>query len=116
MEAVKLATFEIISPNSAPKPLTAAARLFARMREYESYIAATSKGQVGRLAPGEGDSAHGLELRIVRAARRNGKAAQTWVVDGIVYFRVTDSTDGSRRSRAQREMQSGLRMRRPSHN
>jgi hypothetical protein len=53
---VKLATFEIISPNSAPKPLTAVARLFARMREYESYIAATSKGRVGKLTPGEGDS------------------------------------------------------------
>jgi len=109
-----MATFEIISPSSAPKPMTAAGRLFARMREYESYIASIGDGQVGRLVPDEGDSAHGLELRIVRAAKRNGKAAETWVVDGIVYFRVTEPSSGPRRSRIQRESQSERRRQHPS--
>lgn len=109
-----MATFEIISPNAAPKPMTAAGRLFARMREYESYISSIREGQVGRLVPDEGDSAHGLELRIVRAAKRNGKAAETWVVDGIVYFRVTEPSTGARRTRVQRESQREVRRNRPS--
>jgi hypothetical protein len=104
-----VATFEVIAPSSAPKPMTAAGRLFARMREYESFVASIGEGQVGRLAPEAGDSAHGLELRIVRAAKRNGTAAETWVVDGIVYFRVTAPTSGPRRSRPQREAQSEKR-------
>jgi hypothetical protein len=107
-----MATFEIISPNSAPRPMTAAGRLFARMREYEAYISRIGEGEAGRLVPDEGDSAHGLELRIVRAAKRNGKAAETWVVDGIVYFRVYQPANGPRRSRAQRESQSETRRRR----
>ncbi len=109
-----MATFEIIAPGAAPKPLTTAGRLFTRMREYESYVASIREGEVGRLVPDEGDSAHGLELRVVRAAKRNGKAAESWVVDGVVYFRVTEPVSNPHRSRAQRESGSDRRRKRPA--
>lgn len=97
--------FEIISPSSAPNPMTVSGRLLARMREYDSYVASTSDGEVGRLMPGAGDSTHGLELRVARAAKRNRKSAETWAVDGIVYFRVTEPNPMPRRAQAQREAQ-----------
>jgi len=56
------------------------------MAEYESYVAGVRRGQVGRLSPGQGESARGIALRISRAARRSGKEVQTWTTDGVVYF------------------------------
>ena len=58
------------------------------MREYEGYMKDVKRGDVGKLTPGANESARGLALRVSRAAKRVGKSADTWVVDGALYFRV----------------------------
>jgi hypothetical protein len=59
------------------------------MREYEKFVEAVGSGKVGKLVPARGETARGIALRISRAAKRGGKATETWVVDGTVYFKVS---------------------------
>jgi hypothetical protein len=58
------------------------------MREYEKYVEQVPQGKVGKLVPGPGETPRSIAMRISRAARRTGKSANTWVVDGVVYFTV----------------------------
>ena len=58
------------------------------MRQYEEYVVSLKTGEAGKLTPDSGETARGIALRISRAAKRAGKSADTWVVDGAVYFRV----------------------------
>jgi hypothetical protein len=58
------------------------------MREYEQYVTSVKGGQVGKLAPAKNESSRGVALRVSRAGKRIGKSVDTWVVDGVVYFRV----------------------------
>ena len=84
-----MATFSVISAASAPKPPTKGrGRLAARMREFDSHVAAVKSGQVGKLSPSAGETARGIALRVARAAKRQGKTAQTWTAEGVVYFQV----------------------------
>jgi hypothetical protein len=84
-----VATFSVITAASAPSPAKASHSLLARMREFDSYIAAVKSGQVGKLAPADGETARGIRVRVLRAAKRQSKTAETWVADGVVYFKVS---------------------------
>jgi hypothetical protein len=84
-----MATFSVIPAASAPKPFKAGGQITARMREFDSYIAAVKSGQVGKLALSPEETARGISLRVARAAKRQGKTAETWVADGTVYFKVS---------------------------
>jgi len=84
-----MATFSVIPAASAPSPAKASRSLLARMREFDSYIAAVKSGQVGKLAPSTGETARGISVRVATAAKRQGKTAETWVADGTVYFKVS---------------------------
>jgi hypothetical protein len=59
------------------------------MAEYESFVNGVKKGQVGKLSPSTGETARGVALRISRAGKRTGRSVDTWVVDGVVYFKLT---------------------------
>lgn len=83
-----MATFTVIDAASAPKPNRQAGALAARMAEYDGYVAGVKKGQVGKLQPAANESPRGLALRVSRAGKRLGKPVDTWVVDGVLYFRV----------------------------
>ena len=83
-----MATFSVIDAASAPKPNRQAGALAARMAEYDAYVSDVKKGQVGKLTPAANESPRGLALRVSRAAKRLGKKADTWVVDGVLYFRI----------------------------
>jgi hypothetical protein len=82
-----MADFAVIDAAKAPRPHRPNV-LAKRMAEYEGYVLAVKKGQVGRLAPSVGETARGLALRIGRAARRVGKRVTSWVADDVLYFRV----------------------------
>ena len=84
-----MAEFSVIKESEAPRPARQTGRLAARMREYEKFIDAVGSGKVGKLVPNKGETGRGIALRISRAAKRQGKAAETWVVDGAVYFKVS---------------------------
>jgi hypothetical protein len=84
-----MAEFTVIKDSDAPRPARQTGRLAARMREYEKYIDAVPSGKVGRLTPSRGETARGIALRISRAAKRQGKISNTWVVDGTVYFSLS---------------------------
>jgi hypothetical protein len=84
-----MAEFTVIKDSDAPRPARQTGRLAARMREYEKYIDAVPAGKVGRLTPSRGETARGIALRISRAAKRQGKSSNTWVVDGTVYFSLS---------------------------
>lgn len=86
-----MASFSVIDEKAAPKPLKQSGRLAMRMREYEGYVKDVPAGKVGQLTPGRDESARGIALRIGRAARRLDKIAETWVVDGVVYFKVRNA-------------------------
>lgn len=83
-----MAKFTKLKEDAAPKPLRQSGRLAARMREYEQHVSEIGRGEVGKLVPEQGESPRGLALRIGRAARRLNRAAETWVVDDVLYFRV----------------------------
>jgi hypothetical protein len=87
-KAHSMAEFSTVTEADAPRPSRQTGRLAARMREYERYIEGVPKGRVGRLVPSKGETARGIALRIGRAARRKNRLANTWVVDGAVYFTV----------------------------
>ena len=84
-----MAHFTVIPETQAPRATKQSGRLVQRMREYEQYIGAVKKGQVGQLTPAAGETARGIALRISRAGRRAAKTVRTWVVDGSVYFSVS---------------------------
>ena len=85
-----MATFTVIDAGKAPRPARTPTSLAKRMEEYNEYANSVKKGQVGKLAPEQGETARALALRISRAGRRGGKAVETWIVDDVVYFRVAD--------------------------
>lgn len=84
-----MADFTVIKDSEAPRPARQTGRLAARMREYEKFVDAVGSGKVGKLVPNRGETARGIALRISRAAKRMNKAAETWVVDGTVYFKAS---------------------------
>lgn len=84
-----MADFTVIKEADAPRPARQTGRLATRMREYEKFVDAVGTGKVGKLMPSRGETARGVALRISRAAKRTGKATDTWVVDGTVYFKVS---------------------------
>lgn len=84
-----MAEFTVVKESDAPRPTRQTGRLAARMREYETYVTQVGSGKVGKLQPGRNETARGIALRVSRAARRAGKNANTWVVDGVVYFSVS---------------------------
>ena len=84
-----MATFTVVNEKDAPKPLKAAANSSKRRKaEYDSYLKALKKGQVGKLAPSGGESTRAIGSRISRAAGRAGVTTEVWAVDGFVYFRI----------------------------
>jgi hypothetical protein len=84
-----MAKFSKIPEAQAPRPIRQSGRLAQRMRQYEEHIGAIKSGEVGRLVPEGGETARGIALRVARAARRMNKSADTWMVDGNVYFRIS---------------------------
>ncbi len=84
-----MAEFAVIKDSEAPRPARQTGRLAARMREYEKFIDAVGPGKVGKLSPAKGETPRGIALRVSRAAKRANKSAETWVVDGTVYFKIS---------------------------
>ncbi len=85
-----MATLTVIDESNAPKkPSPGAAASALRQAQYDSYVKAVKKGQVGKLVPQGAETARGLAVRVSRAAKRTDKSAETWTVDGVVYFRIT---------------------------
>ncbi len=84
-----MAEFTVVKEADAPRPTRQTGRLMARMREYEKFVDAVGTGKVGKLVPATGETARGIALRISRAAKRSGRASETWVVDGTVYFKTS---------------------------
>ena len=82
-----MAEFTVIPDQEAPKRAKTSGKLTSRMREFEGYLDKLKKNQVGKLTPEAGESARGLALRISRAAKRREKEIETWVVDGVTYFK-----------------------------
>ena len=83
-----MAEFQVVDSSEVPRPTRQTGRLDARMKEYENYLTSVKKNQVGKLSPSPGESARAVAMRVSRAARRLNRQADTWVVDGIVYFKV----------------------------
>lgn len=81
--------FTVLKKGQAPRPARQTGRLGARMREYETYVTSLKGDEEGKLMPSTGETPRGVALRISRAAKRIGKSVDTWVVDGVVYFRST---------------------------
>src|SRR5260221_8293711 len=88
-EEPTLAKFNKIPEARAPKPTRTSGRLNARMREYEDYLKSLKSGEVAQVTPDAGESARGIALRIGRAARRLGHQAESWIVDGTVYAKIS---------------------------
>jgi len=85
-----MADFSVIKDSEAPRPARQTGRLAARMREYEKHVHdSVGAGRTGKLIPSANETPRGVALRISRAAKRSGKAIDTWVVDNTVYFKVT---------------------------
>ncbi len=81
-------TFEVLSAKEAPERPRRPGASAQRQREYEGYVNGLGRGRVGRLAPGRDETPRAVAVRVSRAARRVGKEVETWVVDGIVYFKL----------------------------
>jgi len=58
------------------------------MAEYERFVNGVKEGRVGKLHPSAGETARSVAVRVSRAGKRLGKAVDTWVVDGVVYFKL----------------------------
>jgi hypothetical protein len=83
-----MAKLTVIDEASAPKrPSPGAAASQRRQAEYEAYVQALKKGQVGMLRPGPKETTRGVAVRVSRAGKRIDRAVETWAVDGIVYFK-----------------------------
>lgn len=83
-----MAKFAKIALKDAPTPTRQSGRLNVRMKEYEDHVRSLKTGEAGKLTPEGGETVRGLALRISRAAKRASVSIQTWIVDGVVYFRV----------------------------
>lgn len=84
-----MAEFSVVDAAKAPARPRPSSSFVRRMTEYDAYVAGVKKGQVGRLAASDGETARGIALRIKRAGVRIGKPVETWVVDGVTYFKVS---------------------------
>lgn len=84
-----MAKFSKIPEAQAPRPIRQSGRLALRMRQYEEHIGSIKAGEVGKLVPESGETVRGIALRVGRAARRMNKSADTWMVDGAVYFKIS---------------------------
>jgi hypothetical protein len=84
-----MAEFSVIEAARAPHPTTTPNSARRRMAEYDRHVLSLKSGQAGKLTPGAGETARGIALRVFRAGKRLGKVVDAWVVDGIVYFKVT---------------------------
>jgi len=98
-----MAEFTVIKDSEAPRPARKPG-VGSTEREYEKYIDAVPAGKVGRLTPSRGETARGIALRISRAAKRQGKVSNTWVVDGTVISAFPEP------HRSPREMTEGARI------
>ena len=83
-----MAQFTKMKESAVPRPPRETGRLAVRMRQYEDYVSSLKAGEAGKLLPDSGETSRGIALRVSRAAKRLGKSADTWVVEGAVYFRV----------------------------
>ncbi len=83
-----MAKFTKIALKDAPSPTRQSGRLNVRMKEYEDHVRSLKSGEAGKMTPDGGETARGVALRISRAAKRASVTIQTWIVDGVVYFRV----------------------------
>lgn len=82
-----MATFSVIDESRAPRPTRRGSSLAARMAEYERYVSAPRSGQVGKLVPAAPETSRSVAVRVTRAGKRAGRAIETWVADGVVYFK-----------------------------
>ena len=85
---ITVAEFSVIKASEAPAPPKQTGRLRARMGQYDAFVAAVGAGKVGKLTPAADESARGVALRVSRAGKRVGKSVNTWVADGIVFFKI----------------------------
>jgi hypothetical protein len=85
-----MATLTVIDEATAPKkPSAGAGANRRRQAEYDAYLKLVKTGKVGRLQPSGTESTRALAARIARAARRAGKNAESWAVEGVLYFKVS---------------------------
>lgn len=84
-----MAKFNRIPEAKAPRPLRQSGRLAMRMRQYEEFVGGLKSGDVGEVTPDSGETPRGIALRIGRAARRVGRSADTWIVNGVVYTKIS---------------------------
>jgi hypothetical protein len=84
-----MAEFTVVKEADAPKAPASRTKLTARMEAYDVHVLSIRKGQVGKVVPGEGETLRGESLRVSRAAKRVGKTANTWAVDGALYFTIS---------------------------
>ena len=82
-----MAKFTKIALKDAPSAARQSGRLNVRMKEYEDHVRSLKAGEAGKLTPEVGETARGVALRISRAAKRTNFSVQTWVADGVVYFK-----------------------------
>ena len=83
-----MATFSVIDASLAPPQPRPSDPVRERMSEYEGFVRQVNRRRVGRLVASAGENERSLMVRVSRAAKRIGKAAEVWVVDGIVYFKL----------------------------
>ena len=84
-----MADFSVIDARNAPAKGPKVPRpLLVRRAEYESYVLALKKGEVGKIIPAEGETARGISSRLVFAGRRTGKLVQRWIIHNAGYFKV----------------------------
>ena len=86
-EGLLLATFTVIDESRAPMLTRRSSALRARMAEYQRYVSAPRNGQVGKLVPSGSETSRSVAVRVTRAGKRVGRAIETWVADGVVYFK-----------------------------
>ena len=67
------------------------------LQEYQGYIDRLTKGQAGRLVPGDGETVSTIRRRIGAAARQAGKNLSIKRVGDEVYFWVEEPENGRRR-------------------
>ena len=96
--------FDLI-PMEEAKIKTARGKRAGVLREYLDYVGQLTKGQAGRLVPGEGETVSTIRRRIGAAAREAGKNLSIKRVGDEVYFWVEERTtrDGRRRRGRPRE-------------
>ena len=86
--------FDLI-PMEEAKIKTARGKRAEVLREYLDHIGQLTKGQAGRLVPGEGETVSTIRRRIGAAAREAGKNLSIKRVGDEVYFWVEGRTTGN---------------------